>query len=57
LNALVLDYDEGWEALDAALSGKVGTGVVVDPVKLEGVVVSPPLQHLGEETFHSARLP
>ena len=57
LNALVLDYDQGWETLDAAPAGKVRTGPVVDPVELEGVVVSPPLKHLGEETFHPARLP
>jgi hypothetical protein len=55
LNVFVLDDDQRRETLDAAPPGKVGTGAV-DPVDPEGVVVSSPLQHLGEESFDPARL-
>jgi hypothetical protein len=54
---LVLDDEERRRCFDPEALGEVAVFVVVDPADLEGVVVSPPLQDLGEEALDAARLP
>ena len=55
-DAFVLDDQDGWQARDAEAFAEVCASLVVDPVDLEGVVVLPVLENLGEEAFNSSRL-
>ena len=51
---LVLDDDERRHGVDAEALHEIGTLLLVDAVELEGAVVPPALEHLGEESFGTA---
>src|SRR5207244_5626608 len=51
-DSLVLDDDEGRHRLDLESFDQVGMLLLRDLHDLERAVVAPPLQHLGEKTFH-----